>query len=97
MVSPARPRGGRIKGAPLRALLEMTCGGRSSAEIDTCLATLRPVDRDALRLDPRLPGLGVLAASWYPAVACGGLLDAIWSALPVAERAGYEARAAEQS
>lgn len=95
MSNPVRPRGGRVKGAPLRALLEMIAASRSPADVARFLAGLRPADRDALRLDASSPGLGVLAGSWYPAPACGALVDAIWESLTERERIGYEARAAE--
>lgn len=64
----------KIKGAAIREFVlwyERTCG---SEILGAALAKVPMDERSGLRSD--IPGLGVLASSWYPASLCNALLDA---------------------
>ena len=90
----ARPSG-RVKGAPLRALVELLAMERSRAELDAIVAQLSDEDRAALAIDAERPGLGILAGSWYSAAACGALMDAVWGSLDPRERESFDERVAD--
>lgn len=95
MVSPAQPSGGRVKGAPLRAILDFWKTVMPVDSIERRLAAM-PLDaQQALNLSIRAEGCGVLASSWYPAVACGAFLDAMMADVPVTELDTFVNDAAE--
>lgn len=77
---------GRIKGAPVRALLDYWAEAHGPGAI----AELRErLPRDAARqlaLDPHRPGFGVLAGGWYDNSAAGALLEDLLGRVPVGER-----------
>jgi hypothetical protein len=87
-----RVRAGRIKGAAFGELLRWFFEhhpGRVAAAVER----VAPGD---LRPDPRKPGMGILAGSWYPAPEVHALLDALVAGLPRAERTAI-ARAAARA
>ena len=86
MVTPKYPTGGRIKGAPFRALLEYCAEARSLAEVRAAIATLTPAEERATCPRPDDPGFGLLASGWYSSVGAGKLVGALWDNIPAHER-----------
>ncbi|HJL18676.1 MAG TPA: hypothetical protein RMH99_23645 [Sandaracinaceae bacterium LLY-WYZ-13_1] len=94
MSSPRTPTGGRIKGAPLRALVAYWERVHGRAAVNRILDASE-AERVALGLDPEAPGWGLLVSSWYPCPAAGAMVERLFEGI-AADRVDDEmARAAE--
>ena len=82
------PRGsGRIKGAPLRALLEYWAETHGPAGISEARERLPQQLADELVLDMERPGFGVLAGGWYSNEATAALLGDLLGTQPISRQA----------
>jgi len=73
---------GRIKGAPLRALLDYWSETHGKESIAMLRARLPEALAQQLVLDPERPGFGVLVGGWYSNEAAGALLDELLLSVP---------------
>lgn len=86
---------GHVKGVALREFLvwlEQTHGRERMVAVAHGLPASA---RDALRLDDRLPSVGVLSSRWYPAAAIHALFDSVFAGLDASARAALVDRSAD--
>jgi len=94
MSTPQRPSGGRIKGAPLRAMLEHYAHLRSVEQVRSVLATLSEDELRATCPLPTDPGFGILASGWYSAIGAGKVIERLWEVIPEHERDAFTVQVA---
>jgi len=86
---------GKVKGAPVRALLEFRERSIGHEQVEALIESLSERARAELRIDPRAPGFGILASAWYRTSTCAELIAAIERSVPPRERERFWLRAPE--
>ncbi len=74
--------GGRIKGAPLRAMCEEWAARRSVDEVLEAIHRLPETERFSTFPDPLRTGFGVLPSGWYSAIVGAQVLESLFEQLP---------------